>query len=401
MALFPVKIPWTKAPPYAVKINRKNKFGSRISIFVILDERNGYRDLVSGKFGTVVGGSPAVNSLGPCWQSAYTGTYIVFDNMKSNYTANEYQNLTVMASGVFTNTSNTAAICGFNKLNITCGWILKSEQYNNKNTVGCTIPTKVDSDSGIATPAGLSTIGVSMRGSSDWRYLVNNTFSSATAFNTPTSNIADTFVIGAYAKNAGSTYADFLPVGDQVNYVAVFDTWGMSDAEMLEFKNNPWQVLEPRTVWVEVAAGGVTGTVAVTLDGTVSAITGTSTIIGAAAPSLENFSSSISGVTTVLGSLSYTLEDNSSTIAGSVGGVEGALNSTLDNHTSTITGTTSIAGTLSALLGNFSSIISGTTTVRGAMAVTLGDSIAYLSGYVGSAARRIATRIWLGLGLGL
>lgn len=253
-----------------------------------------------------------------------------------------------------------------------------------------------------------------------WHHLVvTYDFTGATAITAYLNGNSATYTVGGAGTGTNSFFANstlyllsrnnasLLGIGN-LQDIIIFDRVLTAD-EVKSLYQNHWQVLRrPQTpVLVSApAAGGATGTIAVTLAAFTSAITGTTTVTGSAAPTLAAFTSAItgtvtvpgtiavtladhtssmSGTPTVPGTIAATLDDSTSSISGSVGNaVSGTIAATLAAFTSAITGTTSVVGTLAAVLSAFTSAVQGTTTVVGSMAATLANFTADMYGAVAS-----------------
>ncbi len=121
---------------------------------------------------------------------------------------------------------------------------------------------------------------------------------------------------------------------------------------------------------------GVTGTVAVTLENSTSAATG-STVTGSLARTLDNATGAAEGSSTT-GTLARTLADATSSATGGYG-PSGTLARTLEDATGAATGST-VTGTLARTLADSTSSASGGHGPAGALAVTLADATSAASG---------------------
>lgn len=91
---------------------------------------------------------------------------------------------------------------------------------------------------------------------------------------------------------------------------------------------------------IQAAAGGVSGTIAVTLSNFTSSMSGAATTVGTMAVTLGSFTSSMSGYKTITGTIAYTMEAFTSAIQGTKT-IVGTIGVTLSNFISTMYGTVS------------------------------------------------------------
>jgi hypothetical protein len=165
-----------------------------------------------------------------------------------------------------------------------------------------------------------------------------------------------------------------------------FHWWrGLDDAELASLTEDPWQLLEPRKIWVPVsAASGVTGTFASTTANDSLAAAGNTTVVGTLSRTLTSDTLTSAGSTTILGSLSRTLADDGLVATGAPGtAIAGSLAATLQGATLAATGTITQVATLAVTLADATLASVGTTTIVGSLSSTLADARLNSAGYPG------------------
>lgn len=126
-------------------------------------------------------------------------------------------------------------------------------------------------------------------------------------------------------------------------------------------------------VAVPAGSGGVTGTLATTLDDSVLAASATETIPGTLATTLDDSVVAGNGWASATGSLATTLDD-SVLAANATETIPGTFATTLDDSALAATGSETIAGTLASTLDDSVLAASGWASATGTLTTTLDDS---------------------------
>lgn len=192
-------------------------------------------------------------------------------------------------------------------------------------------------------------------------------------------------------------------------------------SEVLSLHDNPWQIFraKPRVLYFDVG-GGISGTLAVTLENFIGSITGTTTVTGTVNNTIDNVTSSITGTTGIVGTISNTLENNTSSIVGTVSiigtisntiedftssisgalgeSVTGNISVTLQDNTPDIIGTTAITGNISVTIDVYESDIVGTTTIVGTITQQMENITSSIHGFIGDEDIQARLRTLLGMG---
>ena len=132
---------------------------------------------------------------------------------------------------------------------------------------------------------------------------------------------------------------------------------------------------------VAAGGGGVTGTMATTLDDSVLAASAAETIPGTFATTLADSTLAATATETFSGTLAATLDDATLTAA-AVESMAGTLATTLDNAVLAAVGAETFTGTLAVTLGDAVLAATGTSVsgVTGTFATTLGDAVLSATG---------------------
>jgi len=223
-------------------------------------------------------------------------------------------------------------------------------------------------------------------------------------------------LIGSYLASASYSSA----MTGHINLSAVLPVY-LSDEEARGLSENPWQLFKakPRVLYFDVG-GGISGTLAVTLENFISSITGTTTVTGTVNNTIDNVTSSITGTTGIIGTISNTLENNTSNISGtilitgtlsktlddftsSISGalgqnVSGTISVTTEDNTSTITGSTAVTGTITVTVTLADATLDGTTTVLGTITQQMENFTSSIYGFTGAVGIQARLRTLLGMG---
>jgi len=208
-------------------------------------------------------------------------------------------------------------------------------------------------------------------------------------------------LIGSFTVDAVSTLRSFTPtstspsVGTPVErydnnegtgFVASagYDTVGLTLAQSTAYTMtatcNGSEVGTHYACILAPANGGVTGTLATTLDGAALAATGDESIGGTLAATLDDSTLAAAGDETISGTFATTLDDAVLAASDAGGSVDGTLTVTLTDATLAATGSETISGTLTTTLDAITLAGSGSETIAGTLATVLDDSTLASSG---------------------
>jgi len=184
----------------------------------------------------------------------------------------------------------------------------------------------------------------------------------------------------------GRRYDGATQLDGRIYYVALFNR-ALNDDEAQSIYNNPWQLFEPRHLYIPAtvsSGGGVTGTLSTTNAADTLSAVGSTTIVGTLARTNNSDSIVATGSTTIVGTLARTNANDSLVAVGSTT-ITGTLARTNNNDVLAATGSVgSVTGTLARTNANDSVVAVGSTTILGTLARTNSDDLIAANGVVGN-----------------
>jgi len=381
MFLIPQQIPWTQQPQVASHLRPEYADGVVVTAAPSLIDAAQGRILtlpstlsygVDGKFGRVIqNSSQTANAIalprgitGSSWTAFFVGSFVTGNS--------GYDTFAQLASN---------------------GYGLKFDNvYSNQSKFSIVIPSVASHDSGVTCRSGVpcvvvftATNGANFDVTVRWLDTSEIVKATGISFGTPSIDSGSSYLLSEatapYGPGAGSKLA-----------LAGFINRRMSQAEVLEFVGNPWQIFAPQTEYVfipTVSGGGpasITGTLSSTLDSITTAIQGSLGHTSTLSVSLDTISVTGSGVLNHTGTSTSTLDDVVVTFSGAVdtaGSVSGTMAFTLDSIAFSSAGNLSHSTTLSFTLDDIFVSLAGTVAdtpenIDGTVSIVL-DGIGFTS----------------------
>lgn len=392
---------WTSQPKYPVGIDWGNPLTN--GLVFAHNHAQGVVDAVKGVSGTIGAGYGLEASMYGLGGNKTTTAGITHTRRFSAYSDNVSLLSVFAVTSLFNNTSTayylrptTVSGSGIRHAPFTGGATIEAIAYAYPDyTTSNTLSTTISANNHYAL------VQTFARNSSHALYSNGELAASSAGFNY------------AYSFNSATIAQCTSDTRSGIQLLSAIWLRTLTRGEVIAISRNPWQIFKPlqRRIWVPVSAGGVSGTLSITLDNLTSSISGTTTIVGTMGVSLASHTSSIQGSPTNVGTIEVLLADNTSSIQGSPvnvgsiavalevhtpsisgtvgGGVEGTLSPTLDNNTSSIQGSPVISGTMNTSLQDVSSSMQGTTTIVGTLAVTLDNFVSNINNFITGVVSRI------------
>jgi hypothetical protein len=263
----PIQVPWTKQPPPGTKLDQTNKFVKDLKFFCPFNEEGDQTNVVNGRRGESVYANGATGTKGhratPLGKIAFIDIASTSD---SGWYMWDWEHIPDI-DNVPSKFSYMMRVKPEDAPHLSGGYLI-----NQKDTSGSTINWGVfwTDDTGIGDLFIFRVNGTNFnlpKSSGDWRNtLMDIGFSNESgagnlkmyAWDYATGDLEAATATGLSAVNSSSNP---ISIGGRFENNRGFDGemyWAamwhrvLTEGEMREFRENPWQIFEPRTIWAPI-----------------------------------------------------------------------------------------------------------------------------------------------------